>query len=140
MADAAGLPSRLFSELIARPSRDDYWREYDFRYVLAEVDVPVLLWSGWYDTMLTATLGCWRGMEEADAEAGAEGTARRPRRLTLGPTDHETSPDFTGTVGRIRLPEEPTVLGPRARVHGRGAAGRRRRRPRPRRVRRCRRE
>ena len=105
MADAAGLPSRLFSELIARPSRDDYWREYDFRYVLAEVDVPVLVWSGWYDTMLTATLGCWRGMEEADAEAGAEGTARRPRRLTLGPTDHETSPDFNGTVGRIRLPE-----------------------------------
>ena len=26
MADAAGLHSRLFSELIARPSRDEYWR------------------------------------------------------------------------------------------------------------------
>ena len=107
MADAAGLPSRLFTELIARPSRDEYWREYDFRDVLAAVDVPVFLWSGWYDNMLAATLGCWTGMEEADAEAGASGAARRPRWLTLGPTDHETSPDFTGTVGRIRLPEEP---------------------------------
>ena len=107
MADAAGLPSRLFSELIARPSRDAYWSEYDFRDVLAAVDVPVFLWSGWYDNMLAATLGCWQGMEAADAEAGAEGTARRPRWLTLGPSDHETSPDFTGTVGRIRLPEAP---------------------------------
>jgi uncharacterized protein len=107
MDDAAGLPSRLFSELIAHPSRNEYWREYDFRDVLAAVDVPVFLWSGWYDNMLAATLGCWTGMEEADAEAGASGVSRRPRWLTLGPTDHETSPDFTGTAGRIRLPEEP---------------------------------
>ena len=107
MADAAGLPSRLFSELIAHPSRDRYWSEYDFRHVLAEVDVPVFLWGGWFDTMLTATLDCWRGMEAADAEAGAEGAARRPRWLTVGPTDHETSSDFNGTVGRIRLPEAP---------------------------------
>ncbi len=107
MADAAGLPSRLFTELIARPSRDEYWREYDFRDVLAAVDVPVFLWSGWFDNMLAPTIDCWRGMQAADAEAGAEGTARRPRWLTLGPTDHETSPDFSGAVGRIRLPEEP---------------------------------
>ena len=107
MADAAGLPSRLFSELIAHPSRDEFWRDYDFREVPATVDVPVFLWSGWYDTMLTATLDCWRGMEAADADAGAVGAARRPRWLTLGPTDHETSPDFSGTVGRIRLPEGP---------------------------------
>jgi putative CocE/NonD family hydrolase len=107
MADAAGLSSRLFSELIARPSRDDYWHEYDFRAVLAAVDVPVFLWSGWFDNMVAPTIDCWRGMEAADAEAGAEGTARRPRWLTLGPTDHETSPDFAGTVGRIRLPEAP---------------------------------
>ena len=107
MADAAGLPSRLFSELIARPSRDEYWREYDFREVLAAVDVPVFLWSGWFDNMVAPTIDCWRGMEAADAEAGLAGAARRPRWLTLGPTDHETSPDFAGTVGRIRLPEEP---------------------------------
>ena len=107
MADAAGLPSRLFSELIARPSRDEYWREYDFRDVLAAVDVPVFLWSGWLDNMLAPTLDCWRGMEAADAAAGLTGADRRPRRLTIGPTDHETSPDFSGTVGRIRLPEEP---------------------------------
>jgi hypothetical protein len=107
MADAAGLSSRLFTELIARPSRDEYWREYDFRDVLATVDVPVFLWSGWFDNMLTPTIDCWRGMEAADAEAGVEGTARRSRWLTLGPTDHETSPDFSGAVGRIRLPEEP---------------------------------
>jgi putative CocE/NonD family hydrolase len=107
MADAAGLPSRLFSELIARPSRDAYWREYDFRNVLAAVDVPVFLWSGWFDNMVAPTMDCWRGMEAADAEAGLAGAARRPRWLTLGPTDHETSPDFAGTAGRIRLPEEP---------------------------------
>jgi len=107
MADAAGLPSRLFTELIARPSRDEYWRDYDFREVLAAVDVPVFLWSGWFDNMAAVTIDCWRGMEAADAGAGAEGAARRPRWLTLGPTDHETSPDFSGTVGRIRLPEEP---------------------------------
>jgi uncharacterized protein len=107
MADAAGLPSRLFDDLIARPGRDDYWRDYDFRDVLASVDMPVFLWSGWYDNMLSATLDCWRGMESADAETGAAGVARRPRWLTLGPTDHETSPDFTGAAGRIRVPEGP---------------------------------
>jgi uncharacterized protein len=107
MADAVGLHSRLFSELIARPSRDEYWRDYDFRDVLAAVDVPVFLWSGWFDNMVAPTIDCWRGMEAADAEADLTGAARRPRWLTLGPTDHETSPDFSGTVGRIELPEDP---------------------------------
>jgi putative CocE/NonD family hydrolase len=107
MADAAGLPSRLFTELIARPSRDEYWRGYDFREVLAAVDVPVYLWSGWYDNMVAPTIDCWWGMEAADAKAGATGAARRPRWLTLGPSDHETSPDFSGTVGRIVIPEAP---------------------------------
>jgi uncharacterized protein len=107
MADAAGLSSRLFSELIARPSRDDYWSDYDFSEVLASVDIPVFVWSGCYDNMQAVTLDCWAGMEAADAAAGAVGAARRPRWLTLGPTDHETSPDFTGKAGRIRVPEEP---------------------------------
>jgi uncharacterized protein len=108
MAEAAGLPSRLYSELIAHPSRDVYWLRYDLREVLSTVDVPVYLWSGWYDNMLTGTLGCWRGMERADSERAATGTGqRRPRWLTLGPTDHETSPDFTRAVGRIRLPQGP---------------------------------
>jgi putative CocE/NonD family hydrolase len=111
MADAAGLPSRLFSELIAHPTRGAFWRDYDFSEVLAAVDVPVFLWSGWFDNMLTATLGCWRGMEVADADAAAAAAAaaaaRRPRWFTLGPTDHETSPDFSGSVGRIQLLDEP---------------------------------
>ena len=103
MADAAGLPSQLFSELIAHPSRDVYWRRYDISEVLATIDIPVFLWSGWWDNMLTGTLACWRGMEAADEGADPP----RRRWLTLGPTDHETSPDLSGSVGRIRLPEEP---------------------------------
>ena len=108
MAKAAGLPSELFSELVAHPSRDAYWgQRFDFHEVLETVDIPVLVWSGWYDNLLRGTLGCWNGMEAADAERGAACASRRPRWLMLGPTDHETSPDFDRTVGRIALPEGP---------------------------------
>lgn len=83
--------------------------------VLASIEIPVFLWSGWYDNLLANSLGCWQGMEAADAAAGRtardaaheSGTLRRPCWLTLGPNDHETSPDFTGCVGRIGLPEGP---------------------------------
>ena len=107
MADAAGLPSRLFTELIARPSRDEYWREYDFRDVLAAVDIPVFLWSGWFDNMVAPTIDCWRGMEAADAAAGA---AERPAGRAGSRSDRRTTrrrPTSRRTVGRIRLPEEP---------------------------------
>jgi len=103
MADAAGLSSRLFRESVAHPTRDEFWLSYDLRDVLATIEIPVFLWGGWYDNLLPGTLDCWRGMEAAD-----EGDVlRRPRWLTLGPNDHETSPDFSGTVGRIRLPDGP---------------------------------
>ena len=69
-------------------------------------------------------MDCWRGMEAADAEAGLAAAARRPRWLTLGPTDHETSPDFSGDRGAHPAAGGAALVGPRARVHGRGPARR----------------
>ncbi len=102
MADAAGLPSGLYREFADRPQRterdDDFWNAHDFRHLLDRVEVPTMVWSGWYDNLLPGTLQCWTELEE-----------RRPdlahlRRLVIGPTDHETSCDFDGKVGRIAIP------------------------------------
>jgi putative CocE/NonD family hydrolase len=101
IAEAGGLPGALFQGAADHPARDELWEAFDYRYLLDKVEVPTLVWSGWYDNLLGGTLQVWAELE-----------ARRPdlagrRRLLLGPTDHETSCDFDGKVGRIRIPEGP---------------------------------
>ncbi|MEY9969361.1 putative CocE/NonD family hydrolase [Streptacidiphilus sp. MAP12-16] len=99
MAEAAGLPSPAFRDAADHPAvRDTLWRDKDFRYLLDKIDIPALVWGGWYDNLLPATLQTWTSLDQ-----------RRPdsrHRLVLGPTDHETSCDFDGRVGKIPIPDQ----------------------------------
>lgn len=101
IADAGGLPGQLFQQIADHPAREARWDEHDFRHLLDKIEVPVLVWTGWYDNLQRGTLQAWAELER-----------RRPdladrRRLVLGPTDHETSSDFDGKVGRIPIPPGP---------------------------------
>ncbi|MGC0416401.1 CocE/NonD family hydrolase [Embleya sp. AB8] len=127
IADAAGLPAEHYRAIVDHPARDDFWAEGDRRDLLDRVEVPVLVWSGWYDNLLPGTLQCWTELERRRPDL------RDRRRLVLAPTDHETSCDFDGRVGRIPIPAGPRSwdrvleftdavlagepLGPRVRAH-----------------------
>ncbi|MEZ0090999.1 CocE/NonD family hydrolase [Streptacidiphilus sp. EB129] len=103
MAQAAGLPSALYRDAVDHPARDAFWQETDFRHLLDTIEVPAMVWGGWYDNLLPATLQTWDALEQRRPEPDR----RADRRLVLGPTDHETSCDFDGTVGRIPVPAQP---------------------------------
>ncbi|HKT58161.1 MAG TPA: CocE/NonD family hydrolase [Microbacterium sp.] len=97
MARRGGITAPLFEAAALRPERSEFWDEYDFSDLIDGVAVPVLVWSGWFDNLLPGTIHTWNELER-----------RRPggaQRLLLGPTDHETSVDFDGRVGRIPVAE-----------------------------------
>ena len=56
--EAAGAPSRTFREFVSHPRRDAFWERRDLSR--ADVAVPGLHWSGWYDVLLDGSLCGWR--------------------------------------------------------------------------------
>lgn len=98
MAAAGGLPDEMFRQVAENPVRTAIWDDHDHRHLLHEVEIPVLVWSGWYDNLLPGTLQAWRELEEHRPDLCER------RRLILGPTDHETRSDFDGKVGRVPVP------------------------------------
>ncbi len=101
MARAAGVDAPLYTKLFEHLTRDPFWDDYDFRDMLDRIDVPVMVWSGWYDSMLPGVLATWAELERRRPDLYAQ------RRLVIGATDHETSTDFDQKVGRIRVPAGP---------------------------------
>ncbi len=106
LAEDAGLPTRLYDQVVEHPVRDELWDGFDLSPALPGLEIPVFLWSGWYDNLLPGVLDCWEKLE-ADTGAPRESAdaRRHMHRLVLGPTDHETTTDFSLRVGRIELPE-----------------------------------
>jgi hypothetical protein len=97
--DGAGLRCESYKDWIKHPTRDDYWNRINLDHKYSAVKIPVLNWGGWYDVFLKATIDDWTGLT-VKAESDA---VRRRHRLLIAPTDHETTPLFTGRIGRLNV-------------------------------------
>lgn len=72
------------SEIIARPSRDGFWRERDHSSAFERMTQPVLMVAGWFDHFLAAQLDDFvEYRRRAASTAAREGT-----RIVIGPWTH----------------------------------------------------
>ncbi len=75
---AAGL-APYFTDWLAHPNYDDYWKQWSIEDHYAQIQVPVLGIGAWYDIFLGGTL---RNYARLKTEAGTE-AARRGQRLLV---------------------------------------------------------
>jgi len=75
---AAGL-APYFTDWLAHPNYDDYWKEWSIEDQYAQIQVPVFSLGAWYDVFLGGTL---RNYVRLKKEAGTE-AARRGQRLMI---------------------------------------------------------
>jgi uncharacterized protein len=75
---AAGL-APYFTDWLAHPSYDDYWKQWSIEDHYAQIQVPVFSMGAWYDIFLGGTL---RNYTRLKTEAGTE-AARRGQRLMI---------------------------------------------------------
>jgi uncharacterized protein len=90
MDEAAGFHSPNWRETLRHSTLDDYWEPHRYQHRLAEIDVPVLHISGWYDDEEIGTPANFAAM----VEAGREG-----QRLLMGPWGHQVN--TTRTLGEV---------------------------------------
>jgi uncharacterized protein len=74
----AGL-APYFTDWLAHPNYDDYWKQWSIEDHYAHIEVPVFSLGAWYDIFLGGTL---RNYARLKKEAGTE-AARRGQRLTV---------------------------------------------------------
>jgi putative CocE/NonD family hydrolase len=75
---ATGL-APYFTDWLAHPNYDDYWKQWSIEDHYAQIQVPVLSLGAWYDIFLGGTL---RNYARLKNEAGTE-AARRGQRLMI---------------------------------------------------------
>jgi len=75
---AAGL-APYFTDWLAHPSYDDFWKRWSIEDHYAQIQVPVFSLGAWYDIFLGGTL---KNYERLKKEAGTE-AARRGQRLLV---------------------------------------------------------
>ena len=73
-----------YSDWLAHPEYDDYWRAISIEEAHSEITVPAFNYGGWYDIFLGGTIRNFTGMREM----GAAESARRGQRLLIGPWVH----------------------------------------------------
>lgn len=78
----AGRVLDFFQSVLDHPSYDDYWRALSTRLHIARVQVPVQIFSGWYDVYSSSDLDMWSLLRAAG----------RPTRIFVGPWGHNLSP------------------------------------------------
>lgn len=91
-----GLEGRFFHAMVDHLDDADWWRERSLSHRLADVRVPVLVWSGWYDNYLGQLL--------SDYETLLAERNGAPVHLFIGPWDHEGSGDYTDRAVCQRVP------------------------------------
>jgi len=94
MANAAGVPSPYFDDVVANPVPGPFWAERGMLEALDLVRIPVLHWSGWYDNYLGRVIADWRDLAARNAPA-------RHNHLFVGPWDHEGTADTLHRVGAL---------------------------------------
>ena len=80
---AAGL-APYFTDWLAHPDYDDYWKPWSIEDHYSQILVPVFSVGAWYDIFLGGTL---RNYGRLKSEAGTE-AARRGQRLTIAVAGH----------------------------------------------------
>jgi putative CocE/NonD family hydrolase len=97
MAEAAGGSGAYFRATIERAGDEGWWRERSLRHLLADVRVPMLTWSGWYDN--------FTGEQLVDlALIRSTHPAPETVHLMVGPWDHEGSGEHTDHAVCVRVP------------------------------------
>jgi hypothetical protein len=71
-------------ELLAHPSRDEYWQALSHSDRAASISIPALSIGGWFDPCLSSTIDGYETMRQV----GATDQAREGQRLIIGPWDH----------------------------------------------------
>ncbi len=79
MDEAAGFIAPAWREELRHTTVDDWWEPHRYQYRIAEVDVPVLHISGWYDDEEVGTPANFAAMTAA---------GRAGQRLLMGPWGH----------------------------------------------------
>jgi putative CocE/NonD family hydrolase len=95
-----GLEGAYLRAILTRLEDAAWWRQRGLRHRLHEVRVPVLSWSGWWDTYLGAQL-------REHAELLASHPQPATVHLLVGPWDHEGSGEHTDRV--VCVPVPPTA-------------------------------
>lgn len=87
MDEVCGRSIPAWSEEIAHPYLDDWWRELSYQSHFNEINLPVLHISGWYDDEQIGTPLNFTGMvQHAPSE-----WARQAQRLVMGPWGHRVN-------------------------------------------------
>lgn len=82
--EAAGFHSELWREECRHQTLDAWWEPLRYQHRIAEVDLPVLHISGWYDDEEVATPANFAAMT---------GAGRSDQRLLMGPWGHQVNAD-----------------------------------------------
>jgi putative CocE/NonD family hydrolase len=98
MANAAGIPSSYFDQVIDNPISSTFWEERSLLAGYDSIRIPVLHWDGWYDNYLGFMIRDWRRFTDANAP-------QQHNHLMIGPWDHECSADWLGRAGLMAVPE-----------------------------------
>ncbi len=77
-------PVPLWRSWVAHQDFDAYWRAYDMKAELPNLDLPVYNVGGWYDTFLRSTIAAYTGMTAKSKSS----ETRRSQRLVIGPWPH----------------------------------------------------
>src|SRR6266403_921853 len=95
--ESEGLAS-YFTDWLAHPNYDDYWKEWSIEDHYAQIQVPVLSFAAWYDIFLGGSL---KNFARLKTEAGTE-AAKRGQRLAVTVGGH-AGQSSTGKVGAVEF-------------------------------------
>ena len=90
-----------FTDWLAHPNYDDYWKQWSIEDRYAQIQVPVLSFAAWYDIFLGGSL---KNFVRLKTEAGTE-AARRGQRLAVTVGGH-AGQSSTGKVGAVEFGEK----------------------------------
>ena len=96
--EAAGFHSALWQEECRHPTLDAWWEPLRYQHRIAEVDVPVLHISGWYDDEEIGTPANFAAMTAA---------GRSGQRLLMGPWGHQVNSDRR--IGEVDFGHESVI-------------------------------
>ena len=98
-----GRKSKIWKNWIDHPSADSYWKKSFYQNKFAEIDLPVLHISGWYDDDLIGTHINYVGMKEKSASE----SSRKNQKLIIGPWPHHVN--GSRTMGEIDFGESALI-------------------------------
>lgn len=91
--------SGVLSYVWNQPFYNDFWAHFDSISVSDRVNVPAIIYGGWYDTFLQGTLDAFAARQNL----GSEG-ARGKQKLLIGPWTHHWP--YITTLGDFQVPQQ----------------------------------